>query len=255
MFKSCPKVSIITVAFNAEETIQRCILSVSDQTWPNCEHLVKDGLSNDRTVEICELAGVKVIEAADSGIYDAMNQALSLASGEIICFLNADDYFEDHDAIRVVVEFMLEGNFEIVAGDIWYVDSTGSKLLYWAARSWSDSSFHQLPHAAFFAKSSLLSKLERPFDDSLLIAADLKQQVILYSQHKPRMGVISRPIANMSLGGLSTKSPWSYMRGWFESFNIYYSFFGLRAVFLVINKVIQKIAGVRKLSFFSRFVN
>lgn len=104
-------VSVITVSFNAEKLIERTIQSVIAQDYKDIEYIVVDGNSTDGTKQIVEkyLSNIsKFISEPDSGIYDAMNKGLRLATGDIIYFLNADDYFFDNSIIQKVVEQFLD---------------------------------------------------------------------------------------------------------------------------------------------------
>jgi len=89
-----PKVSIITSVFNAENTLEKCIISVKHQTYPNLEYIVIDGGSSDKSVEIIKNYNDVVTvwkSEPDEGIYDAWNKGLQRATGEWILFLGADD--------------------------------------------------------------------------------------------------------------------------------------------------------------------
>ena len=89
-------ITIVTVVKNSEQTIEKCIQSVLEQKYDNFEYIVIDGGSTDKTKEILEKYKKKihkVISEKDNGIWDAMNKGLNLASGDIIGFLNADDYY------------------------------------------------------------------------------------------------------------------------------------------------------------------
>jgi glycosyltransferase involved in cell wall biosynthesis len=89
-----PKISIVTVTLNAEDSICRTLRSVANQTYPNLEQIVKDGGSTDQTfarVQQCVHPRLHIIVKPDIGIYDAMNQGAAAASGQLVLFLNAGD--------------------------------------------------------------------------------------------------------------------------------------------------------------------
>ena len=103
------KIAVITVSFNSERCIGKTIDSVNRQTYQNVEHIFIDGASQDKTVEIiyetCDRRNVLVSEP-DKGVYDAMNKGLTRATGDIICFLNSDDFFVDYNILEeVALEF------------------------------------------------------------------------------------------------------------------------------------------------------
>lgn len=118
-----PKISVITVSYNAEETIEKTILSVKNQTYDNFEYILIDGNSKDKTLEI---AGKykdfikKWISEPDKGLYDAMNKGVLLAQGEYIVFLNADDTFVDDYVLEKMAKY-LDGH-DIVYGNVDFYD-------------------------------------------------------------------------------------------------------------------------------------
>lgn len=95
-----PTFSIITVSFNAENTIAKTVNSVLSQKFDDFEIIIKDGLSNDKTIEsIPKDNRIRVIRTSDNGIYDAMNQAITYCSGKFICFLNCGDTLRGKDVL------------------------------------------------------------------------------------------------------------------------------------------------------------
>lgn len=115
-----PLVSIITVVYNGEAFIEQTIKSVVAQTYSNIEYIVIDGGSTDKTLEIVERyksSISKVVSEKDSGIYNAMNKGLKLATGQIIALLNADDYYYP-ETIELVVKQFEQNNADVVYGDL-----------------------------------------------------------------------------------------------------------------------------------------
>lgn len=95
------KLSVITVCYNAAAFIDDCLRSVAEQTWPNIEHIIVDGLSSDATLEIVRRYPhvTRLVSERDKGIYDAMNKGLDLVTGDYVLFLNADDRFASANAL------------------------------------------------------------------------------------------------------------------------------------------------------------
>lgn len=118
-----PKISVITVSFNAERTIERTIQSVINQNYDDFEYILVDGNSKDKTLEI---AGKykdyikKWISEPDKGLYDAMNKGVLLAQGEYVVFLNADDVFASDNVLTNMAKH-LDGH-DIVYGNIDFYD-------------------------------------------------------------------------------------------------------------------------------------
>lgn len=88
-----PRISIITICYNAASTITRTLRSVSAQTYPNIQYLIIDGASKDNTLELVrELAPeAEIYSERDKGIYDAMNKGLDRATGDYVWYVNAGD--------------------------------------------------------------------------------------------------------------------------------------------------------------------
>lgn len=98
------KISIITVTLNCREAAVETAKSVLGQTSRDYEYIIKDGGSTDGTAEALRELGLDVTVIPDASIYDAMNQAVDLASGDYLYFLNAGDSFFDSDVVRCVSE-------------------------------------------------------------------------------------------------------------------------------------------------------
>lgn len=115
------RVSVITVSYNSAATIGETLASVAAQTWPDVEHIVIDGASTDGTLAVVERLGAhvaRVVSERDKGIYDAMNKGIGLATGEIICFLNADDRYASATVLETAAKAMLAGNLDAAFGDV-----------------------------------------------------------------------------------------------------------------------------------------
>jgi glycosyltransferase involved in cell wall biosynthesis len=124
------KISIITVTYNAEATIERTLESVAMQTYPDIEHLVIDGASKDRTVEIAHrYPHAIVVSEPDKGLYDAMNKGLKRATGDYLCFLNAGDKLHSKDTLAHLIELVSNGSpVGVLYGDTHIVDAQGNFL-------------------------------------------------------------------------------------------------------------------------------
>ena len=94
-----PLVTIVTAVLNGEKYLEECILSLHAQKYENYEHIIIDGGSSDRTLEIIKKYEDKIdywYSKKDKGIYDAFNKGMQLANGEYIGFLNSDDYYSSN---------------------------------------------------------------------------------------------------------------------------------------------------------------
>lgn len=118
-------ISIITVAFNAAPTLADTLQSVASQTHAEIEHIVIDGASTDGTRDVVASHGAhiaRLVSEPDKGIYDAMNKGITLATGEIIGFLNADDIYSDDEVLERVDEIMTRNNLDALFGDAEFVN-------------------------------------------------------------------------------------------------------------------------------------
>jgi putative colanic acid biosynthesis glycosyltransferase len=115
-----PLVSIITVTYNAEDTLRNCIESVINQTYRNFELIIVDGASSDSTCSILRSYGHEItflVSEPDDGVYDAMNKGLNAASGKWLYFLGADDRLFNN---RVLEDFFTSDvyKYDILIGKI-----------------------------------------------------------------------------------------------------------------------------------------
>lgn len=107
-----PKFSIITVTYNAADVLERTIKSVIAQSYNNYEYILIDGQSKDNTMDIVNQYRnyfAQIVSEPDHGIYDAMNKATRLATGDFLCFLNAGDKLHDQDTLKLAV-YSIHGN-------------------------------------------------------------------------------------------------------------------------------------------------
>ena len=135
------KISIITVCFNSAETIADTLKSIVNQTHEDIEQIVVDGGSNDSTLALVRdqaLPGVIVISEPDKGIYDAMNKGIAVATGDVIGFINSDDFYPSPGVLAVVASAFESSGADCCYGDLCYVQQEDvSKIV----RFWRSSPF------------------------------------------------------------------------------------------------------------------
>lgn len=131
--------SIITVAYNSQNTIRDTILSILNQEFNNIEYIIIDGGSSDLTVDIAEgfrvdfeKVGIKyvIVSERDKGIYDAMNKGIKLANGDWIGIINSDDYYSLQCLKHVYEAISGMPNSELVYGNMTVLDDNGVEVLY-----------------------------------------------------------------------------------------------------------------------------
>lgn len=97
--------TVITVTYNAGDKLKETVTDSLKQTYDNYEILIKDGMSKDDSLHgIPKSEKIKLVSCQDRGIYDAMNQAVKLASGEYIIFMNCGDFFHDENVLKNIAE-------------------------------------------------------------------------------------------------------------------------------------------------------
>ncbi|MGI6394059.1 MAG: glycosyltransferase family 2 protein [bacterium] len=204
------KISIITVCKNAEIAIERTILSVVSQTYNNIEYIIVDGASTDGTVEWLTdrfLSGGKVewsnggdstgqthgsapthlhtytltpnltlkfVSEPDSGIYQAMNKGIKMATGDYLLFLNAGDYLIHYNVLEIIANILKEGKYDLIHGNCFCVDPvTGVYALINGTENPTMGFFYDnsLPHQAIFYKRTLFEKFGC-FDEKYNVFSD-----------------------------------------------------------------------------------
>ena len=114
------KFSIITITLNSEATIKRCIESIANQNYSNIEHIIIDGNSSDKTLKIIDQYKDKIsviVSEKDNGIWDAMNRGLEKATGNIVGFLNSDDFYYN-GTLKVVNDYFANNNIDFLFGSV-----------------------------------------------------------------------------------------------------------------------------------------
>ncbi len=215
------KVSIITVVYNNASTILSAIDSVYHQTYKNVEHIIIDGNSSDGTLDVIksDIYKISILKSeVDSGIYDAMNKGISLASGEILAILNSDDIFYDNNIIsEVVSQFEFDPYLDILFGNIVYVkhENTNSVVRKWISRAYYTNFFedgHVPPHPSLFLRKSVYER-HGLFNLRYKLAADYEFMLRIFKSGVNKSIYVNRTIVKMRLGGATNKSFRNIIRG------------------------------------------
>ena len=205
------KISIITVCYNAEDTIGDTIQSVLSQDYKDVEYIIVDGKSTDRTLEIIQSikSRIKLISEKDRGIYDAMNKGINIASGDVIGILNADDVYKNSQVLTAVMD-AFKANVSIVYGDIEYVkyNDLSKVVRKWKAGVFRSGKFKwgwMPPHPGFFVKKSCYESFGL-FNLNLSTSADYELMLRMLEVHHLSCNYISKTITSMRVGGASNSS-------------------------------------------------
>jgi glycosyltransferase len=160
------KISIITVVFNNAKTILDSIKSLQFQSYELIEHIIVDGQSSDGTLEIIKKninKNTVLISEPDNGLYYALNKGLEAATGDVIGILHSDDFFADKDVLLNVAKHFLEGNADILYGNIKYVDykNTAKVVRHWKSNKFLKKNLYfgwMPPHPSVFIKRKLIKE-------------------------------------------------------------------------------------------------
>ncbi len=216
------KISIITVSYNSEKTIEDTIKSVFNQQFVDLEYIIIDGGSKDNTMEIVNKYKdkiTKVISESDRGIYDAMNKGIKSAKGDVIGILNSDDFYYNEEVLsKVINEFELD-NFDAVYGDIIYVDNFDIKkqVRYWKAGEYKENKLNFgwiMPHPAFFVKKKVYNDFGL-FNLDFKIAADY-ELMLRFLKNNLQIKYLNKTLVCMREGGYSAKNIKQRISGWKE---------------------------------------
>lgn len=199
-------VSIITIAYNSEETIAETMESVLNQTYSRMEYLIIDGDSADRTVETAESyrerlerrgIRLRVVSEPDYGIYDAMNKGIRMAEGDIIGILNSGDRYEP-DAVETAAETFVREDCDVMFADIREYRRDGSSFVK-KARQRAFQTSRDWNHPTMFVRASVYKA--HPFrmkgiHDDYGCYLELRRAGC-------RIVTVNRVLANFRLGGAS----------------------------------------------------
>lgn len=204
------KISIITVSFNSQNTIEETILSVINQSYKEIEYIIIDGKSADETMSIIEKYKDKIsiiISEKDKGIYDAMNKGINLATGDIIGILNSDDVYASNDVITEVAKKIKESNADALYADLVYVERNNLNKIkrYWKSGKFKRSKFKwgwMPPHPTVFIKKHLYNKFGT-FNLELKSAADYELMLRFFYKENITPVYLQKVITKMRQGGES----------------------------------------------------
>jgi len=202
------KISIITVVKNAEKTIEDTILSVLNQTYRNVEFIIIDGISNDGTKDIIRKYQDKIsyfISEPDSGIYNAMNKGIKVATGDILYFLNANDTLYDNYVLENVVKyFQNDENLDFLYGNVQFTEDKKDYSTYKHNDFKSILTFldRNICHQVIFYNTRLFKNYGL-YDESYKIFADYEYNVRLFVKYKVETKYVDIFIARFEIGGVS----------------------------------------------------
>jgi len=221
-----PTLSVITVVYNNAADIERTLLSVINQTYPNIEYIVIDGASTDGTLQIIEKYTnkiAKLISEPDKGIYDAMNKGLALATGDYVIFMNSADEFYSAETVANV--FAAAPDADIYYGETEMIGANNESLGQRRHKTpenftWLDFKYGMsISHQAIYIKRSLV----KSYDPKYQLSADIDW--ILYAAKKAKTVVnVHQYVAKYKVGGMSKHK---HRQSLMERFDIMKRYYGL----------------------------
>lgn len=205
------RISVITVCYNSAKTIGHTLRSVREQTYGDIEHIIVDGGSKDTTLAIVAAEGqhvAKLVSEKDNGIYDAMNKGIRLATGDVVAFLNADDFYKDTDVLAQVADVMQAEQLDALYGDVEFFKvgeqdvvvrryNSGRFTLGRLAWGWMPA------HPALFVRRDLFERYG-VFRTDYRIAGDFEFIARAFKHPELRHRHLPETLVRMQMGGAST---------------------------------------------------
>lgn len=205
--KNNKKVSIVTVCLNSEKTIEKTIKSVLGQTYSDIEYIIIDGKSSDKTWDIIQKYSDKIdffCSEPDKGIYDAMNKGIKHCHGEIIAFLNSDDWYVN-DTVKKIVDCFERTQSDIVYGDYVFWYSEDEQYYLKCNKEIEELNYRMImSHQATFFRRDLFNRFGY-YDLKYKIASDYEWILKAY-HNNVKFEYIPEKLCYFRNGGLCTTS-------------------------------------------------
>lgn len=217
------KISLITVCYNSEKTIEDTIKSVLKQTYKNYEYIIIDGKSKDNTLNIIKLYEkkfdnkLKYISESDKGLYDAMNKGIKIATGDIIGILNSDDILYDENVFQKIIDNI--DNYDGVYSNLVLMNNDFTKVTrnFKSKEAALKKGWHP-PHPTLYLKKEIYNKYGN-YNLDYKIAADLDFMYRILN-NKVRLKYVDTCFVKMRTGGASTNGLKGYYKNFKESYRV-----------------------------------
>lgn len=226
-----PFISIVTVTYNAENVLEKTILSVLGQTDADFEYIIVDGQSNDRTIEVIEKYKDSIsnwISEKDQGLYDAMNKGIDLAKGQYLWFLNAGDEIASSNVVEDLKK--LTKGEEIIYSDTIVINNEGNKIGLLSElthnnapkdMTWKDMQRGMVVcHQSFIVKNTIIEK----FDLNYKLSADIDWVIKCLKKSRSTFHY-DQYLAKFLKGGISKKHLKASMKERYTILKKHFGFF------------------------------
>ncbi|MEG2348027.1 MAG: glycosyltransferase family 2 protein [Clostridia bacterium] len=218
------KISIITVTYNSSKTLNQTLDSVLSQTYENFEHIIIDGASKDNTIDIVKSyekkykGKLKYISEKDSGLYDAMNKGIDMATGDVIGILNSDDIYANTNVLKTIANVFEEKKCDGIYGDLIFMDYESMKIpqRVWISKKGNIIKGWQPPHPTIYLKKEVYDIIGK-FNLNYKIVSDYDFMIRLMTNSKINIEYINEVLIFMRSGGLSTNGIKGYIENLKES--------------------------------------
>ncbi len=206
-------ISVITATYNSAATVQECLTSVALQSHPDIEHIIVDCASTDKTLQIASEhidRIARLISEPDTGIYDALNKGLAVATGDVVGFLHSDDKLANSRVLEKIATAFENPEISAVYGDLVYVDNKddASVIRHWKSKPYSRGDLARgwmPPHPTLYVRRDWYAQVGG-FDTSYRIAADYLSILRLFSSPDFKATYVPEVLVKMRLGGVSNRS-------------------------------------------------
>lgn len=208
-----PLLTVITVTYNLieskrENSFRQCVESVYNQTYGDIEHLVIDGASTDRSIELidqyAQKGWIRYVSEPDKGVYDAMNKGIEMANGKYIAFLNSDDFWHDKNGIQQSIGMLENENADYSFSDTCVLNENMSKSKIWFGRLDNLPFAMHYCHQAMIVKVDVLKKIGL-FDTRYRISADSDVCIKLVA-HNAKSVYVPFCYTSYRMGGISSNA-------------------------------------------------
>lgn len=209
------KISVITLSLNSEKTIKKSIKSIIDQTYNNIEHIIIDGNSNDKTINIIKKfkkENIKIFFNKKKGIYNSLNLGIEKSTGDLITILNSDDIYNDNSYISNVISKFKTSQIDYLFSDVNYFDHNINDITRYYKSP--NNPKKMIKYGIIPAHTSLVIKKEvlnyvGMYNENFKIAGDFEFFLRLFNIKELNFTKIEGIYVYMKSGGVSNSSIFS----------------------------------------------
>lgn len=207
-----PFFSLITICKDSSTHIQACLNSIYEQSFKDYEHIVYEGKSTDKTLEIIKKSknkNTRVYSQEDKGIYDALNKSIKKCKGKYIILVHSDDILNDKNVLEELYKKIVLKNYSsIFITNIVYVNKNDIVVRKWKSEL---PNFKKLemgwmaPHTGLVMTRDIINKVGA-YDINYKISADYGFELKLFKSYLKEVSILNLTLIKMKTGGISNKN-------------------------------------------------